>query len=278
MLSPALRVRRWEWWSLSTGFPTDPTRRLDADSFGAGAAPDGASGARGGGGTSAELIEVVYEHLRALAASRLAREAPGQTIQPTALVHEVYLRLSKGARRGADVRAMDDTADKAGPATALRWNDHNHFISAAALAMRRILVERARDRQAVKRGGGGRGPSDEETAGLPRGAKAVHLEFDEFERTGTLGVDALDWIAIDEALAALQAHDPDLAQLVELRCFAGLSVAETAAALGVSERTINRDWQVARMWMQRWLGEDRAGPGVGGGGGGRVTEDGGGRP
>ena len=161
-----------------------------------------------------DLLPLVYDELRKLAASRLADEKPGQTLQATALVHEAYLRLV-------------DTEK------AQRWNSRRHFFSAAAQAMRRILVDRARQRLALKRGGGRvqAAPSNElaETA-APAGIVAVH--------------DALDALAED---------DPLCADLVKLRYFAGFSIEESAEALQVSRASAYRLWTYARAWLRASL-------------------------
>jgi RNA polymerase sigma factor (TIGR02999 family) len=167
-----------------------------------------------------QLLPLVYDELRRLAASKLAHEAPGQTLEATALVHEAYLRLLDG-----------------GPAQG--WNGRGHFFAAAAEAMRRILVERARHKQSRKAGGGRRRqdlPDIELSADGPR----------------------LDLLALDEALAKLERHNPRRAGLVKLRYFAGLTIAEAAQALGVSESTADNDWAYARSWLRLEI-EGRAG-------------------
>jgi RNA polymerase sigma factor (TIGR02999 family) len=165
---------------------------------------------RGDRQAAAELLPLVYDELRRLAASRLAREAPGQTLQPTALVHEAYLRLV-----GSD-------PDKA-------FDGRGHFFAAAAEAMRRILIDRARARHRQKRGGGGqRVPFDLE-------ALLAEPPCD-------------DLLALDEALTALAIEDP-AAALVQLRIFAGLTLREAAVAMGVSRSTADRDWSYARAWL-----------------------------
>ena len=158
------------------------------------------------------LIPLVYDHLRDLARRRIADEPAGLSLDPTGLVHEALLRITK-----ADGRS---------------WNDDRHFFAAAALAMRRILVERARARASLKRGGGRR---------------RVSLDEADHETPGTQ--DAVDWIAVEEAMQALTELDPGLAEVVNLRYFAGLTVPEVAEALGRSPRSIDRDWNVARAWL-----------------------------
>jgi RNA polymerase sigma factor (TIGR02999 family) len=168
-----------------------------------------------GPATSDELVPEVYDELRKLARARLARERqPNQTLQATALVHEAYLRVSGRPRQ---------------------WERRGHFFAAAALAMRRILVERARHYQRIKHGGGGE-----------------HLEVDE-EMPGA-DPELTDVIAIDEALTQLEATDPRKAKVVALRYFAGLSVEETAGALNVSQATVKNEWMFARAWLFRVLG------------------------
>jgi RNA polymerase sigma factor (TIGR02999 family) len=159
-----------------------------------------------------QLLPIVYDELRCLAAQKLAHEKPGQTLQPTALVHEAYLRLVGGEQQA-------------------HWNNRGHFFAAAAEAMRRILIDRARDRKRLKRGGGlVRQDLDLETI--------LHDE-----------APADDLIDLDAALARLAGIDAQAADLVKLRLFAGLTVEEAAAALGVSRRTAERDWTFARTWL-----------------------------
>ena len=164
-----------------------------------------------------QLLPLVYAELRQLAAQRLAREAPGQTLQPTALVHEAYLRL-------VDVKDPQ------------RWEGRGHFFAAAAEAMRRILVERARRKGARKRGGG---------------ATRVDLAG-----AAPAGADhSFDLLDLDEALGELERHDAQAAGLVKLRYFAGLSHQEAAEALGVGRRAADRLWRAARAWLYQRLGE-----------------------
>jgi RNA polymerase sigma-70 factor, ECF subfamily len=160
------------------------------------------------------LLPIVYQELRRLAASYLRRERPGQTLQPTALVHEAYMRLMK---------------DRPG-----RWQNRAHFCAIAAHSMRQILIERARARGAIKRGGGG-----------PR------ITLDDALVAG--GERSIDLLALDQALERLAAMDPEQARLVELRFFGGLTVEETAEALDMSPATVKRHWTVARAWLAREL-------------------------
>jgi RNA polymerase sigma factor (TIGR02999 family) len=157
------------------------------------------------------LLPLVYEELRKLAAQKMAQENPGQTLQPTALVHEAYLRL-------VDVEERQ------------RWDGRGHFFAAAAEAMRRILVERARRKKAVKHGGG-RQRLDTDTVAI------VAPENDD------------DLVAIDEALDRLAALDPVKAELVKLRYFAGLTIEECAEALRISCATAKRYWAYSRVWL-----------------------------
>ena len=162
-----------------------------------------------------QLLPLVYDELRKLAAERMAQEKPGQTLQATALVHEAYIRL-------VDVQQ------------AQHWNSRGHFFAAAAEAMRRILVENARRKQADKHGGG------RLRAELPEGLAAPEARPD-------------DLVALDEALSQLERHDPEAAGLVKLRYFAGLSHQEAAEALGLSRGGADRLWALARAWLFRQL-------------------------
>ena len=159
-----------------------------------------------------ELLPLVYDELRILADQKLSHEPPGQTLQATALVHEAYLRLVAGADQG--------------------WNSRGHFFKAAAEAMRRILVENARRKQRLKRGG------KRERSVLDEAAITTH-EPD------------IDLLALDEALAKLETDDPEKAHLVKLRYFAGLSIEQAAEILGISIATANRHWSYARSWLFR---------------------------
>lgn len=162
-----------------------------------------------------ELLPIVYQELRRLAIRKLASEKPGQTLQATALVHEAYLRL-------------------VGSQSPQAWNSRGHFFMAAAEAMRRILVEAARRKRSVKQGGA-----------LER------LTLDE----ATLSADGpvADVLAVDESLRRLAAHDAAAAKVVELRYFAGMTMPETAEALGMPLRTAERHWTYARVWLRRDL-------------------------
>jgi len=166
-------------------------------------------------GNSDHLLNLVGDELHAIAEAYLRRERAEHTLQPTALVHEAYLRLV-------------DT-------TAIQGGDRNRFLSIAARAMRRVLVDHARRHQAVRRGGGG--------------GQRVTLHPD-LETAGTKDMDILE---LHEALERFSAVDERAARVVEMRFFAGLSIDETAEALGVSDRTVDNDWYVARAWLMREL-------------------------
>lgn len=168
---------------------------------------------------ASQLLVLVYDGLRQLAAQRLAHEQSGQTLQATALVHEAYLRLV-----GQDGR---------GPA----WDSRAHFFAAAAQAMRRILVENARRKAAGKHGGGRR---REESSALERAAPEPREDI----------------LAVDEALSRLAAVEPVAARLVELRYFGGLSIPEASETLGISSRTADRHWAYARAWLHQELAPD----------------------
>jgi RNA polymerase sigma factor (TIGR02999 family) len=159
-----------------------------------------------------ELLPLVYEELRRLAAQRLTQEKPGQTLQATALVHEAYLRL-------VDVQK------------AQQWNSRGHFFAAAAEAMRRILVEQARHKKSAKAGG-----------------KRQRVRF-EGEQLAVPNRD-IDLIALDEALDRLASHDSRKAELVKLRFFAGMTISQAASALGIAESTADADWAYAKSWLR----------------------------
>ena len=166
-----------------------------------------------------QLLPLVYDELRRLASGKMAQEKPGQTLQATALVHEAYLRL-------VDVEK------------AQHWNSRGHFFAAAAEAMRRILVERARGNKQGRHGG------QWHRVPLEDGHLVTSLPSD-------------DLVALDEGLARLEEHDAGSAQLVKLRYFAGLSMAEAAQALGISLRSAERSWTYARTWLHRELSPPR---------------------
>lgn len=166
-----------------------------------------------------QLLPLVYDELRRLAAARLANEEPGQTLQPTALVHDAYLRLVK----------VDDVQS---------WDSRGHFFAAAAEAMRRILIDRARNKKRSKRANEGR-----------------RIDLDAIEIA--LDTPADEMLALDEALQVLTSEFPQSAELVKLRFFAGLSLGDSAAALGIPRRTADRQWAFARAWLHRKLCEDQ---------------------
>ena len=166
-----------------------------------------------------QLLPLVYDELRRLAAAKLANEKPGQTLQATALVHEAYLRL----------------VDQSTPA---QWDSQRHFFAAAAEAMRRILIERARQKKSLKRGG----------------------ELDRIELAGNepavLPLACDDILALDEAVQKLAEKDARKAELVKLRFFAGLTIAQAASAIGVSTSTAENDWTYARAWLRLEMSDD----------------------
>jgi RNA polymerase sigma factor (TIGR02999 family) len=170
---------------------------------------------RGELGAADRLLPLVYRDLRRLAAARLAREAPGQTLDATGLVHEAYLRL-----------VGDDPGRP--------WDGRGHFFAAAAEAMRRLLIESARRKRRLKRGGGrGRAGLDEADLVAPE-----------------IGPEPDDLLALDEALGRLERQDRTKAELVKLRYFSGLSVPRAAEALGISTATAERHWAYARAWLR----------------------------
>jgi len=174
-----------------------------------------------GGGAAEELLPLVYQELRQLAASRMAQEAAGQTLQPTALVHEAWLRLFDGNARV--------------------WQNRAHFFGAAAQAMRRILIERARRKLSQKRGGG---------------QEVVNIEDVDIAETAT----DERVLLIDEAIERLQARDAELAQVVTLKFFGGLTNAEVAEMLGVTERTVQNKWNFAKAWLLENIREEMTPP------------------
>lgn len=167
--------------------------------------------AQGDANAASHLLPLVYDELRRLAALKLTREKPGQSLQPTALVHEAYLRV---------------VGDQKEPRP---FNDRNHFFAAAAAAMRRILIDNARRKRARKRGGG--------------------LERQQLDAVAAPEPDE-DLLALDEALEKLASQDPIKARLVELRYFAGLTGDEAAEVLGISPTTADRHWAYARAWLR----------------------------
>jgi RNA polymerase sigma factor (TIGR02999 family) len=180
---------------------------------------------RGDPQAAEQLLPLVYDELRRLAAQRLAREKPGQTLQATALVHEAYLRLVDAAHSRS-------------------WENRRHFFAAAAEAMRRILIENARRKLSAKHGGG-----------------RTRVDLDEADLVSRAEPDEL--LDLDDALAGLAGEDPDAAQLVRLRLFAGLSVEQAAEVLGVSRAGAYQQWTYARAWLNARLrgGGDSGGPG-----------------
>jgi RNA polymerase sigma factor (TIGR02999 family) len=166
-----------------------------------------------------QLLPLVYDELRKLAAQKLAQEKPGQTLQATALVHEAYLRL-------VDTEKVQ------------HWDSRGHFFAAAAEAIRRILVDNARRKRAKKHGG-----------------RLGRQELDDVDIAAPAPLE--DLLALDEAIAKLEAENPVNAQLVKLRYFAGLTEDEAAQALGISRTTAHRHWRYARVWLLNELGEDR---------------------
>ncbi|MCD0457953.1 sigma-70 family RNA polymerase sigma factor [Roseiconus lacunae] len=168
---------------------------------------------------ASELLPLVYEELRRLASSRMRRENAAQTLQPTALVHEAYLRLIGREH--------------------VRWDGKSHFFAAAAEAMRRILIEHARRRNTLKRGG------DRQRFEIDRSDGVVNVE------------NADELLDLDAALTQLAVDEPELAKLVELRYFAGLSVEEAAEVLAMSPRSVKRHWAYARVWLARAMDVDK---------------------
>lgn len=167
-------------------------------------------------GAAEKLLPLVYAELRRLAAARMSREMAGQTLQPTALVHEAWLRL---------VADGDKT-----------WQNRGHFFGAAAEAMRRILIEKARHKSRLKHGGG-----------------QVRMNIEDLELAETTPDDKV--LLVDEALGRLKHDDPELERIVVLKFFGGLSNAEIADVLGVANRTLDRQWAFAKAWLYRYISE-----------------------
>lgn len=180
--------------------------------------PDVGGEGQGARSDAQALFVEVYQELRALAAVRIRQEDAGHTLQPTALVHEVYLKLADQTRA--------------------RWRDRNHFFAVAAEAIRRVLVDHARKRHAAKRQGPG---------------KRITMRPD----LDAAATEEFDVLALDEALAKLACVSPRQSRVVELRFFGGLGVAEVAQILDVSENTVKGDWRIARAWLQQALAEEK---------------------
>ena len=183
------------------------------------------------------ILPLVYQELRKLAASKLAGERNQVTLQPTALAHEAFLRLL-------------GPVDESGRPRPVLWNSTGHFFASAAIAMRRILVERGRRRQR-------------------RSRLAQHMPLTQEATPSPAGGDAIDIVALDEALKKLEVHDPRKARVVMLRFFCNLSIEETAAALELSPATVKNDWAYSRAWLKRQMLAD----GAGGGGGEDGADD-----
>ncbi len=175
------------------------------------------SATRGESSASTELLPLVYDELRHLASSRMARESAGHTLQPTALVHEAWLRLVKPGER--------------------QWNNRAHFFRAAARAMRRILVDRARLKSSLK-----------------RGSNPERLNLDDLALAATSPDDRI--VLVDEALDRLEQQDPDSARLVTLKFFGGFTNREIADNLGVTERTVERQWAYARACLLQLMQDE----------------------
>lgn len=169
---------------------------------------------QGDANAAEKLLPLVYEKLRRLAAQKMAQEAPGQTLQPTALVHEAYIRLV-----GSDAGS---------------WANRAHFFAAAAEAMRRILIENARRKSRLK-----------------RGAERHRIDINDVDIA--IEGPSIDLIALDEALSKLAIEDPEAAELVKMRFFAGLTLDQVAVVLGISRRTADRNWAYAKAWLYQQI-------------------------
>jgi RNA polymerase sigma factor (TIGR02999 family) len=197
---------RWLYWTVILGQMTDVTGILSAIEQGDPRAAE-------------QLLPLVYDELRKLAAQRLAQEKPGQTLQATALVHEAYLRLVDSDRPP-------------------NWDSRGHFFSACAEAMRRILVDKARRKQRLRHGGA-----------------FQQQPLEENEPAIASPVDTVDLLALNEALDRLEAASPRRAKLVKLRYFAGFTLPEVADMLGISQSTAEADWTYAKAWLKREMGK-----------------------
>jgi RNA polymerase sigma factor (TIGR02999 family) len=176
---------------------------------------------------ASQLLPIVYDELRKLAAKKLAHEKPGQTLDPTALVHEVYLRL------------VQDANKKSAEASDSGWSSRRHFFAAASEAMRRILVENARRKGRLKHGGG---------------RHREHSDVDGFHADGP----AQELLALHETLEKFAAHDPIKAKLAELRFFAGLTLEQAAQCLNISLSSADRAWRYARAWLYSATADDNS--------------------
>jgi RNA polymerase sigma factor (TIGR02999 family) len=183
-------------------------------------------------GDPAELMPVVYDELRRIAAHYVRGERPGQTLQATALVNEAFVRMSSERTR--------------------RFNGRTHFLAIAALSMRQILIQRARSRRAAKRGGAPARVTLDDQRVVPERIQAGFSSPEPDRRQD------IDLLALDEALSRLAALDAELAHIVELRYFGGLTVEETADVTGTSPATVKRQWTLARVWLKRALEGDPA--------------------
>ena len=189
-----------------------------------------------------QLLPLVYDELRKLAAAKLAHEKPGQTLQATALVHEAYLRLvgsrtdgeTEGQSEGEKGEQIHPSVSPSLPHPVPAFDSRGHFFAAAAQAMRRILVEQARRKGSLKQGGG------------------WQRDFGDLDALGQTMV-ATEVLDVDQALQKLALENPPIAKLVELRYFAGMTLEEAAAALGVSFRTAQRHWVYAKAWLMEEL-------------------------
>ena len=180
---------------------------------------------QGDGDAANQLLPLVYDELRKLAASKMAQEKPGQTLEATALVHEAYLRL-------------------VGNAPDQHWDHRGHFFAAAAEAMRRILVEKARRKQSQRQGGG-----------------ASHEDAAIDDLPGPISLDPLELLAVHETLDKLAEKSPRKAELIKLRYFLGCTMAEAAQILGVAQATAEEDWTYAKAWLRReWLRGEQENP------------------